>query len=310
MFSIFVSVLFCLPWYFVAAEPPALKQGEFTAELNGLKLWYKVSGQGPVCLMPNPAWGPSSDLYFRTLKPLEKYFTMVYLDCRGTGRSERAKSGKEYSWVHLVNDLEALRNHLGIEKCWLMGHSEGGILALHFACKHPNRVNGLVLIASAAVITPKDDQAAMARAMKRKNEPWFADALKVQFAGPPKTDEQFAAGMKKMMPAYWADPSRIAKHQEHFEATTLSASAFAGQSESKRLHFDLSADLKKVTVPALIIVGDKDDACPPAMSRTIHLGLANSKYLQFQDCGHFPWLEQSAEFETQVPLFLKALGVP
>src|SRR5216683_8286267 len=61
-------------------ETRSLAPGEFTAELNGLKLWYKVSGNGPVCLIPTPAWGPSSDLWFRTLKPLENTFTIVYLD--------------------------------------------------------------------------------------------------------------------------------------------------------------------------------------------------------------------------------------
>lgn len=42
------------------AEPPqrsALDNGEFTAKVNGLQLWYKVSGRGPVCLMPTPGWG-------------------------------------------------------------------------------------------------------------------------------------------------------------------------------------------------------------------------------------------------------------
>ena len=79
-----------------------LTQGEFTAELNGLELWYKVSGAGPVCVMLNSAWGPSSDLAFRTLRPLEKMFTVVYLECRGTGRSQKAASTQEYTWDHLA----------------------------------------------------------------------------------------------------------------------------------------------------------------------------------------------------------------
>ncbi len=119
------------------SKPPVgpLTPGEFTAQLNGLKLWFKVSGVGPVCLMPNPAWGPSSDPYFRTLQPLEKIFTMVYLDCRGTGRSQKAPSTKEYTWDHLVADLDALRVHFRQEKVYLMGHSEGGTLILHYACR-------------------------------------------------------------------------------------------------------------------------------------------------------------------------------
>src|ERR1039457_2932050 len=66
-----------------------LTNGEFTVQINGIKMWYKVSGTGPVCLMPSPAWGMSSDLYIKTLKPMEKIFTMVYLDSRACGRSDQ-----------------------------------------------------------------------------------------------------------------------------------------------------------------------------------------------------------------------------
>ena len=131
-----------------------LENGEFTAELNGLKLWYKVSGRGPVCLMPTPAWGPSSDLYFNTLQPIEKTFTIVYLDTRASGRSQPAKSTKEYSWDHLVADIEALRAHLKQDKVWLMGHSEGGEQVLFYVVKHPERVHGLVLLGSRAAKSP------------------------------------------------------------------------------------------------------------------------------------------------------------
>ena len=241
-----------------AAEPSSTKQGEFTAELNGLKLWYKVSGQGPVCLMPTPSWGPSSDVYFRTLKSLEKSITVVYLDSRGTGRSERAKGATEYTWDHLVSDLDALRVHLKQEKVWLMGHSEGGMQILHYACKHPDRVGGLVVLASAAAHGPMDRQAVMGRVMKRKDEPWFAEAQKASQAGPPNTDAEMAAGLAKRMPAYWADPARIEKYKEDFAATTMSVDAKRGQQESKRMRFDLTGELKKVKAPALIVAGDKD----------------------------------------------------
>lgn len=65
--------------------------GAYTARINGLNLWYKISGTGPVCIAPTPGWGPGSDLYFRTLTPLEELFTLVYLDTRGSGRSEKPK---------------------------------------------------------------------------------------------------------------------------------------------------------------------------------------------------------------------------
>jgi proline iminopeptidase len=292
-----------------AGEPPTLENGEFTAELNGLKLWYKVSGQGPVCLMPTPGWGPSSDLYFRSLKSLEKCFTLVYLDCRGTGRSGRPKAATEYTWDHLVSDLDALRIHLKQDKMWLLGHSEGGMQILHYACKHPDRVDGLVVLSAAAAVSPEDDLIILDRVMKRRDEPWFAEAMEVHLAGPPKTDAEYAAGMMKLLPAYWADPARIEKHREHFSATTMSVDAVRGQQESQRTRFDLTGELKKVTAPALIVAGDKDDFCPPTAARQLHLCLPNSKLLVIEDCGHFMWMEQADVFDAQVPQFLEALGL-
>lgn len=294
------------------AEPiqqPALHNGEFTAKLNSLRLWYKVSGQGPVCLMPAPGWGPSSDLYFRTLKSLEKTFTIVYLDTRGTGRSERAKSAMEYTWDHLVADLEALRAHLKQDKVWMMGHSEGGMQIMHYACKHPERVSGLILLATKAAISPADQLAFVARVMRRKDEPWFPEAVKTYQAGPPKSDQEMAAWMKKLLPAYWADPTRIEKHQEHFAATSMSVDAMRGTEASRKDPFDLTGELRKVMAPALIVAGDKDIICPPAAARQIHLSLPNSKLLVIEDCGHFMWLEQADEFNSQVPQFLRALGL-
>jgi proline iminopeptidase len=293
------------------AEPTrkaALENGEFTAKLNGLKLWYRVSGQGPVCLMPTPGWGPSSDLYFRTLKPLEKSFTIVYFDTRGTGRSDRPKAATEYTWVHLVADLDALRAHLKQDRVWMMGHSEGGMQIMHYACRYPDRVRGLILLATMAVMRPADPSI-IARAMRRKDEPWFPEVMKAYQVGLPKTDEEMAVQQKKLLPILWADPARIEKHQEHFAATSMSIEARRGTEASRSQGFDLTAELRRVRAPALIVAGDKDILCPPAAARQIHLSLPNSKLLLMEDCGHFPWLEQAAEFDAQAPQFLEVLGL-
>ncbi len=212
-------------------------RGEFTAELNGLKQWFKVSGTGPVCLMPSPAWGVSSDPYFRTLQPLEKIFTIVYLDSRGTGRSQRAASTTEYTWDHLVADLEALRAHLQQEKVWLMGHSEGGTQILHYACKYPARVRGLVLLDATAVRDEESKQDMASRQQRRKDDPRFAEAMKAQQGRQSKTvnsDADLKADLMALMPFYWSDPARIAAHAGDLEATSMSAVAWRAQTDSRR----------------------------------------------------------------------------
>jgi len=290
------------------ASEPAVPGGEFTAELNGLKLWYKVSGTGPVCIMPSSPWGVSSDLYFRTLKPLEKTFTIVYLDPRGTGRSQRAKSGKEYTWNLLVADLDALRAHLKQEKVWLMGHSEGGILVLHYACAHPDQVRGLVLLNSVAVTDARQLLDEIERRQRRKNQPWFQEAMKALQAVP-KTDAEMASLAMKFLPLEWSDANKMEKFKDDFAATTMSVDARRGQTESKRFPIDLIRQLKKVSAPTLIVVGDDDPMTSPMAAQRLHLCLRNSKLLLIEKCGHFPWLEQPREFEARVPEFLEALGL-
>jgi proline iminopeptidase len=286
----------------------SLAQGEFITKINGLKLWYKVSGRGPVCLMPNPAWGPGCSYYMPVFKPLESYFTMVYLENRGTGQSERAKSTKEYTWDHLVADMDALRVHLKQDKVWLMGHSEGGALILQYAVKHQDKVRGLVLLEAVAAEDDLWGADVQARAMRRKDQPWFEEAMKAD-AATPTTDSEFQQILAKSLPLYWCDPSKIVDHQAVFKSMSVSVEAFKGMQDSKRTSFDTTQQLRDVTVPALIVVGDDDYICSPATAQRIHLSLRNSKLLLIEKSGHFPWLEQSKAFFEGVPLFLEALGV-
>lgn len=287
----------------------ALKAGEFTAELNGVKQWYKVSGTGPVCLMPSPPWGCSSDLYFRTLKPMEKLLTIVYLDSRGCGRSGQAKAPTDYRWDDLVGDLDALRSHLGQDKVWLMGHSEGGVSVLHYACRHPERVSGLVLLDTFAAVDEKAGADIQTRLARRKGQPWYDDARKAQ-REMARTDQELATKLKRMMPLYLADPRTAERYQKDFAATSFSAAAFQGRIASKRMPFDLTGQLGRVHAPALIVVGSDDAFCSPAAATRIHLGLPNSKLLLIEQAGHFPWLEQPEVFQAWVPPFLRALGLP
>jgi pimeloyl-ACP methyl ester carboxylesterase len=240
---------------------------------------------------------------------MEKFFTIVYLDSRGCGRSAKPKTTKDHSWNDLTSDLEALRNLFNLDTVWLMGHSEGGIEVLHYACQHPDRVAGLVLFAASAKFGLLDDLVVFGRAMKRKDEPWFAEAMKVQQTGPPKSDAELNARIEKQLPGYWAKAERIEKYRNDFAATTMSLQAFNSLQDSNRRHFDLTQKLGKIKAPAFIIVGDRDDACPEYMSRILHLGLVKSKLLVLDDCGHFPWMEQAAEFEAQLPQYLKSLGI-
>src|SRR4051812_12245400 len=111
---------------------------------DGTELAYSVLGQGPplVCL----AGGPMLDAeYLGDLGGLSAELGLIRLDLRGTGRSGVAHLDS-YRCDRLVDDVEALRVHLGLERIDLLGHSAGANLAALYAARHPARVGRLVLV--------------------------------------------------------------------------------------------------------------------------------------------------------------------
>jgi len=331
LMALLCAAALCSPAF--AQEDP-LKPGEHTAQINGVKQWYKVSGAGPVCLMPSPAWGMTSDMYIKTFKPMEKVFTIVYLDSRACGRSDPAPSLTQYTWADLDADLDGLRAHLGQEQVWVMGHSEGAMEAIHYACKHPKRISGAVLLSVGGISGKnlgRDEDAIIA---SHEGDPRFAEALKVtkEWDDLPKTGPEMAKLLKAQLPLYWYDPAKIAKYADAFGGGSSGGSGgssggsgnanggaggagkVVAREGKKASHRDGLSDItpaeyKNLTAPVLIVSGDSDFVCPLDGATRLHLALHNSKLLVIEQCGHFTWMEQPEVFNTRVPEFLAALGL-
>jgi proline iminopeptidase len=282
-----------------------LQSGEFTTKLNGIDLWHRISGRGPLCLAPSPAWGASSDYLFRSLEPLDDLFTMVYLDTRATGRSESPAAHGAYAWEHLNNDVETLRRHLQQERVWLMGHSMGGVQVMQYALEHPQHVAGLILLDS----YPADDQKHQGdmrpRMEARQREPWYAEAVK-GWEIQPQTTGELEQILRTVLPFYFVDQQKIERNAAAFEATTYSLQAW--HQSAQRSPFDLVGRLPEIKAPALIVVGAGDFICSPRQAQRLHFGIPNSKLLLIEDAGHFPWMEQPEAFYAGLRQFLPALG--
>jgi proline iminopeptidase len=279
----------------------AISNGEFTAQINGLKLWYKVSGSGPVCIHPTPGWGPSSDLYFLKLKPLESMFTMVYLDTRGSGRSELPELNA-YAMKDFVADIEGLRKHLGVETMWLMGHSDGGPMILNYAFKYGDHVDGMILVDAPVGNTSKSNERVQ-RMQLRKNEPWFDDAFKA-FQKMPTTQKEFETYINSILPFFFSSIANLEKNRDVFEKTSLSFHAQRGRGQSDQTSANLSTFLPVMKIPTFIIVGNDDFICTPSAADYLHNQIPYSKLLIIENAGHFPWLEQPQEFFDSIQSFV------
>jgi pimeloyl-ACP methyl ester carboxylesterase len=139
---------------------------------DGTKLAYRVRGEGaPVACL---AGGPMSDSsYLGDLGGLAAHRQLLMVDPRGTGASAIPQDATSYRCDRLVDDVEALREHLGLERLDLLGHSAGANLAAQYAARHPDRVGRLVLVtpSTMAVGLAATGQSRLETAQLRSDEP-------------------------------------------------------------------------------------------------------------------------------------------
>ena len=112
---------------------------------DGLELFYGITGKGVPCIFLHGGpgyWSKSFQHYSHEL--FDEKLEMVYLDQRGCGRSEHSAT-QDYSLDRLIDDVEELRAYLGISEWLVMGHSFGGILAVSYAHRFPERTKGIIL---------------------------------------------------------------------------------------------------------------------------------------------------------------------
>ena len=113
------------------------------ALVNGLRLHYQRAGQGADLVLIHGLAANVAFWYLAVVPALIGEFRVTAYDLRGHGYSDTPPSG--YTSADMAADLDALLDHLGVERAHLVGHSFGGAIALHHAALHPERVASLTL---------------------------------------------------------------------------------------------------------------------------------------------------------------------
>lgn len=120
---------------------------------DGIHLAYQVFGEGPPTVLISPllsnvemSW--DHELYRRALEHIGSHLRLVHFDKRGIGCSDRFEHHPTLE--QRISDIEAVMDAAGFEKAHLWGLSEGGLMAQLFAVRHPDRVDRVLLVNSAA----------------------------------------------------------------------------------------------------------------------------------------------------------------
>ena len=120
-------------------------QQEGFVDANGVMIYYKMLGRGEPLMIVHGGPGASHDYFLPYLLPLARHNKLIFIDERGSGRSEKLGDASGYTIENMVEDVEAVRQALGLGNISLLGHSYGGALAQAYALKYQRNLSHLIL---------------------------------------------------------------------------------------------------------------------------------------------------------------------
>jgi len=284
-----------------------LSIGEHFASINGNKIHFWVSGKGPLCLLPSPGWGPPVSLYTSGLKPLEKYFTIVYYDTRLSGESTGPEDSSKYSNLDFMNDMDSLRVYFKQKKVWLIGHSNGGYQVLNYGIHHSNELNGIIVLSPCAGYDSLREAEFTKMVLRRKNQPYFENGANI-LLGKDTTKRTLNELVQIIMPFFFYDTNKITLMQKYGNQK-FSDMAFKNTQISNFAIESLLPDLKNIGVPTLIIVGDEDFCDKLSQADRIAKNIFFSTEIVINHAGHFTWVEQPVQFFTVCEAWLQKQGL-
>jgi pimeloyl-ACP methyl ester carboxylesterase len=276
---------------------------------DGRKLTFRRMGTGPV-LVCHPGGPGFSSSYFADLAGLWEQFTLVMLNPRGTGGSDRPSDARAYQIDDYVADVEELRLHLGEERLLLLGHSHGSVVAQAYAAKHPARIRRLVLASALARFGPEQEAAMRAGMDKRSGQPWYPDAvaaLEEEQEAKFTTDQELADLFFREFPLYFARYGEAeAGYADTLRSDTINADTLLLFNREIFNTFDLRDQLPRITAPTLVITGEDDFICGPVCAAEISAAIPGAREVIVGDSGHMVFVEQPQAFHDEVADFLES----
>ena len=262
---------------------------------DNVKLYYEEVGQGTPILFVHEfasdhrGWEPQ-------LREFGKRHRCIAYAARGYTPSDVPADESAYTYRHVMRDAVAVLDHLKIDKAHLIGLSMGGYTSLQVALNHPDRVRSLVLAGtgSGGERWYTDDFHAHSRAVGDQFERDGAGAVAATYG-------QSASRIPFLLkdPRGYAEfTTRLAEHEPRGSANT--SRGFQGARPSL---YDFEADIRRLTTPALIVVGDEDDRCiEPALF--LKDAIPASGLVVMPKTGHVVNLEEPDLFNAVVGDFL------
>jgi 3-oxoadipate enol-lactonase len=256
---------------------------------NGIETNYELHGkEGAPWLVLSHSLACSVRMWDPQIAALKGSYRILAYDTRGHGASEAPKGA--YTLEMLADDLKALLDHVGAKNPHYCGLSMGGMIGQTFALKYPGVFRTLMLADTSsgfpAQVWPLwqeririAEEKGMAPLVQPTLERWFTEAFR-------QSHPQPVAGIAKLI-----------------ASTPVAGYVGCCHAIPK---INLTARLKEIKAPILVLCGDKDPGTPPAMSEAIRDNAPGSKLVMIPDAAHLSNLEQPAAFTKAMQDFIAA----
>ncbi len=279
-------------------------------QIRDAALFVRVEGKGyPILLMHG---GPGLDhTTLLPLRPCADQNTLVFYDhrCNGLSNSVPVTS---MTWDNLTADAEALREALGFDRWAVLGHSFGGMVALEYALRYPDRLSHLILM-----YTCGDSRWAQQNAPEiLAKRGYSADAVQTarRFYSGQVTQDEFLPSVLKFISAYSYESSPL------YNPAILRVAMRAGLGPPMKMrpeaHIFNAGQLQKgwsvmdrlceIKTPTLVLAGRFDFLFPPESQAILADRLPLAQLELIERAGHNPQIERPAEVIEAIRKFMAA----
>ena len=247
--------------------PKATQSG--LAPVNGVRIWYAVFGRGEPVIMLHGGLA-NANYWGHQVRALQRRYQVIVMESRGHGRSSRNQ--EPYGYDLMASDVVGLLDHLKIRKAAIVGWSDGAIIGLDIAMKHPERVTKLFAFAANSDPSGVADIAA-------------SDVFNTYIA---RAGEEY----KRLSPTPTEYKSFVAEITRMWE------------SQPKWTASDLAA----IKVPTWIVDGDHDEAIKRENTEFMAANIPGAGLLIQPQVSHFSFLQDPEQFTDDVLHFLDHVG--
>ena len=319
--SLAVAIVFSLSAPLASAQttPAVYPQQEGFVDAHGVLIYYLAFGNGSPLVVVHGGPGADHTYFLPYLLPLARTHRLIFIDERGSGRSQRLQDSSLYTVEAMIEDIEDVRVALHLGKISLLGHSCGGVLAQAYALKYQQNLSHLIL--NSTFPSTRQMNEVLAREKSKMPPAKLARLNELEQAG------LFGKGEAWEHGRYTAEYATLAWGPGYFPflygarpdsnydpATGNAPTNWELYREMWGSHGEFIIDgnlssveyvdrLPTIHVPTLILVGDHDE-CDPSLSKEMHEKIAASQLVVLPNSGHMNFVDQPDLWQKSVVGFL------